>query len=202
MTNSTSRSSPTAISSSTMLRQASLTARKDSVSPPRRNRASASIDHVLAPCCRFRAVPFVELVRGVTTGRHPDGRLSSQGDDLRCLRLRKRAVPTPDPSADTTGTTPETSPGPRCERPANSPRWRNFGSRPSRARTGIATDAWGLIAALWPTASPDAARHPSTQVLPPPQAQSAGASTTYQPRRCDILAAEVAKTAFIPAHLL
>src|SRR3954451_7008235 len=71
MTNSTSRSSPTAISSSTMLRQASLTARKDSVSPPRRNRASASIDHVLAPCCRFRPVPFVELVRGVTTGRHP-----------------------------------------------------------------------------------------------------------------------------------
>ena len=26
------------------------------------------------PCCRFLPVSFVELVKGVTTGRHPDGR--------------------------------------------------------------------------------------------------------------------------------
>src|SRR3954451_7861256 len=108
------------------------------------------------PCCRFRVVPFVELVRGVNTGRHPDGRLSSGGDDLRCSRSRKRAVPRRDPSADTTGTTPETSPGPRCERPANSPSWRNCGSRPSRARTGIATDLWGPCGAVANNSQPAA----------------------------------------------
>jgi hypothetical protein len=43
------------------------------------------------PCCRFRPVPFVELVRGVTTGGHPDRRLSSQGDDLRCVTIEEES---------------------------------------------------------------------------------------------------------------